>query len=66
MNNSNIRKLLLFLFAIACLACLAGLSFMLFDIMTNAGAPPVAGYGAIAVLIMAVAMALRHFAARIK
>ena len=64
-KDHDMKNLYLVLFSILCLGCAAGMAFLLFDIVTSAGAPPIAGYGVVAVMVMILAMAVRHLAGRI-
>ncbi len=60
MENSPLKKIVLIGFSLLCLACVAGITLVLYDVVSNATKSDVSGYGAAAVFIMVVAFAVRR------
>ena len=54
------NKFILAGFSLLCLACLAGITIILYDVVFTATGDDVSGYGAAAVFIMAVALVIRY------
>lgn len=59
MENSLMKKIALIVMSLACLACVFGVGFVLFDITVNATGSTTNGYGVVAVFGMVLAMAVR-------
>ena len=54
------QKITLIAFALVCLACAGAMTFMLYDVVTNASGSSVSGFGAASVFIMVIAFAARR------
>lgn len=60
MKKTPLNKTVLIGFSLLCVACLAGIALVLFDVVSKAMHSDVSGLGAVALFVMAVAFAARH------
>ena len=49
------KKIVLVVFSLLCVACVAGIALVLFDVVSTASGSAVSGYGIVAVFAMALA-----------
>ena len=59
MENGVVKKLILILLSLACVMCVVGIGFVVFDSVRQATGSHLNGYGALAVFVMVAAMAGR-------
>ena len=59
MQDGVLKKIVLIVFSLACVLCVLGIGFALFDSVRNASGSNLNGLGILAVYIMALLMAVR-------
>ncbi len=59
MENGPLKSIILIVMSLACVACVLGIGFVLFDVTRSATGSTTNAYGVVAVFVMALAMAGR-------